>query len=77
MAIQEIPNVDFSAIPERYRGLWIVVRVTKSGQEILGDGDTPEAARLDSRTLPNDYTTILTQVPTLATINYIGGRVRE
>lgn len=77
MAIRVIPSVNYSAIPERFQGLWVVLRVGESGQQVIGEGDTPEQARLDSRTSSGDLSTILTQVPILATIHYVGGRVEE
>lgn len=70
MTVQEIPNVDYSKIPERLRGKWVVVRVGTEQQEILGQGNTPGEAMLGiSR---DDLTAVLTKVPLPTAIAYMG-----
>ena len=62
MPIESIPNVDFRKIPRELAGLWVVLRLGDD-QEIVGQGDTPREAMLQSKIDPSDLRYALTQVP--------------
>jgi len=62
MEIEKIPNVDFRKIPVELAGLWVVLRLGED-QEIVGQGDTPREAMLQSGIDPDDHRYALTQVP--------------
>ena len=62
MAIETIPNVDFSRIPRELTGLWVVLRLGED-QEIVGQGRTPQEAMQQSNIDPDDPRFELTQVP--------------
>jgi len=62
MAREEIPNVDFSRLPREWAGRWVVLRLGDD-QEIVGQGETPLEAILQSGTDPDDFRFALTQVP--------------
>jgi len=58
----KIPNVDFSKVPDEYRGFWVVLRLGDP-QLILSQADTAQAAMRMSHADPNDPMIVLTQVP--------------
>ena len=62
MAIQNIPNVDFSIIAEHYEGQWLLVRVG-GNQTVVANASTPEAALNARPDLDNDPMVILTKAP--------------
>jgi len=62
MSVDTIPNLDFRSIPRELAGLWVVVRLG-ADQEIVGQGETPQEAVLQSGTDPDDPRYVLTQVP--------------
>ena len=62
MPVESIPNVDFRKIPRELAGLWVVLRLGDD-QEIVGQGDTPREAMLQSKIDPSDLRYALTQVP--------------
>lgn len=62
MIKQSIPNIDFRRIPSELAGLWVVVRLGE-GQEIVGQGESPQEAMLQSKIAPSDLRYALTQVP--------------
>lgn len=60
--MQKIPNVDFRLIPSELEGRWVVIRLGDD-QQIVGQGETPQEAVLQSGTDPDDLRYALTQVP--------------
>lgn len=66
-----IPQIDFSLIPSRYEGSWVVVRVGDA-QRVLGFGDTAEQAVSSSGVSSDDLTAVLTQVPDSIPVAYLG-----
>lgn len=71
MVESRIPQVDFSLIPTKYEGCWVVVRVG-SGQRVLGSGSTADEAVTASGVASDDLTAILTQVPAEIPVAYVG-----
>lgn len=72
MTVQEIPNVDFTQIPERLQGKWVVVRVGAARQEIIAEGESPGEAMNKSGVSRDDLTAILTKVPVPTAVAYMG-----
>ena len=63
---EKVPNVDFTKIPDEYRGSWVVLRLGEV-QEVLSRADTAQAAMKMSHADPNDPMIVLTQVPEVPT----------
>jgi hypothetical protein len=63
---QDLPNIDFSLIPLDLKGLWVVLKLDDH-QEIVGQGESPQEALLQSRIDPRDPRFALTQVPEIPT----------
>ena len=66
MAIQDIPNVDFSIIPDGYEGKWLLVQVGES-QKVVAVGDSPKAVMESRPDLEGDPFIVLTKVPVCST----------